>query len=278
MQNLDILSFGGLRLDGRRSQDLRSIQHNFSCVVGADGSVYLEQGLNKVTVAVHGPQEPTRRISEQLMHDNCSIVCRVSYMPCSGSEWKQRKAGDRKTLETENILRGIAEEIVVLDAHPRTELSIIVHVFETDGSILCTIVNAMCMALMDAGVPMYDMVFGCTVGCVQQRPPGQGSAVSTVSAASSGTGRVPAGGSINNAEEEEAFCVDLTQLEQNLGVSCMPVVMKGHSEEIIYMQLDSRIASLDLLNEAMITAIEGCRRLKSYIEAAMRRHGRHGKR
>jgi exosome complex component RRP41 len=65
MQNIDILALAGLRIDGRRSTDLRSMKHKLSAVKSADGSAYLEQGLNKVLVMVHGPQEPKRRVVDQ---------------------------------------------------------------------------------------------------------------------------------------------------------------------------------------------------------------------
>jgi ribonuclease PH len=65
MQNIDILALAGLRIDGRRPADLRSMKHKLSVVKSADGSAYLEQGLNKVLVMVHGPQEPKRRVLDQ---------------------------------------------------------------------------------------------------------------------------------------------------------------------------------------------------------------------
>lgn len=64
MQNVDILALAGLRIDGRRVDDLRSLKHKLAVVKTADGSAYLEQGLNKILVMVHGPQEPKRKLAE----------------------------------------------------------------------------------------------------------------------------------------------------------------------------------------------------------------------
>ena len=44
MQNSDILALAGLRIDGRRSNDLRTIRSNLDVITGCDGSSYLEQG------------------------------------------------------------------------------------------------------------------------------------------------------------------------------------------------------------------------------------------
>lgn len=44
MQNFDILALAGLRVDGRRNDEIRSIKHNIALVNYADGSAYYEQG------------------------------------------------------------------------------------------------------------------------------------------------------------------------------------------------------------------------------------------
>ncbi len=58
MQHADILALAHLRIDGRRSEELRQVKYKIGITSGAaagsnsnlvaDGSCYLEQGLNKV--------------------------------------------------------------------------------------------------------------------------------------------------------------------------------------------------------------------------------------
>ena len=71
MQNTDILALAGLRIDGRRPEDLRTIRHRLAVAETADGSAYLEQGLNKVMVMVHGPQEPKRKLNDHSVDKVC---------------------------------------------------------------------------------------------------------------------------------------------------------------------------------------------------------------
>jgi exosome complex component RRP41 len=101
-------------------------------------------------------------------------------------------------------------------------------------SVFCTIVNAVSLALMDAGVAMYDMISACSVGLVKN-----------------------------------SFCLDVTQLEQNAGGAYIPIVTKARSSEILFMQLDSRL-SLDKLAEAMEVGMEGCKQIKEYLESAIK--------
>jgi len=60
------------RVDGRRPDELRPIKMEVGVLDKADGSAYLEQGKNKILVAVYGPREahpntspsPTGRTSD----------------------------------------------------------------------------------------------------------------------------------------------------------------------------------------------------------------------
>jgi len=95
-------------------------------------------------------------------------------------------------------------------------------------------VNVMSLALMDAGVSMADVVTACGVAYVNNR-----------------------------------FYVDPTQIEQNYGGAYIPMVVKARSQEVVYLQLDSRL-SAEHLEVAMNKGIEGCRLVMNYMEAAVR--------
>ena len=62
----------------------------------------------------------------------------------------------------------------------------------------------------------------------------------------------------------------MNQIEQNSGGAYIPMAVKAQSEEVVFLQLDSRL-SMDSLGAAMEVALEGCRRLKTYITASMKR-------
>ena len=47
----------GLRLDGRKQDELRPIKIEVGILSNADGSAYIEQGKNKILAAVFGPKE-----------------------------------------------------------------------------------------------------------------------------------------------------------------------------------------------------------------------------
>lgn len=57
MPGPELLSSQGLRLDGRRPNELRRIRCKLGVFTQPDGSAYLEQGNTKVLAAVYGPHQ-----------------------------------------------------------------------------------------------------------------------------------------------------------------------------------------------------------------------------
>ena len=57
MAGYELLSDQGLRLDGRKPEELRQIKTRLGVFGQADGSAYLEQGNTKVLAAVYGPHD-----------------------------------------------------------------------------------------------------------------------------------------------------------------------------------------------------------------------------
>jgi hypothetical protein len=62
-----------------------------------------------------------------------------------------------------------------------------------------------------------------------------------------------------------------TQVEQSSGGAYLPIAVKSRSDEIVYLQLDSRL-SLDSLNDAMTAAMSGCRKLRVIMQDAIKSH------
>ena len=167
MQHADILALAGLRVDGRRPEEHRRLSFRVGAEGHqADGSCYCEHGLNKVLVLVNGPQEASRR--DQAEH-SAIIACQIMNAPFSGSERKKRKPSDRRSNELEIMVKQTLEPIVMLDLYPQSEIQLVVHILESDGSIESTVMNACTMALMDAGIAMLDMIVSCTVGEIRHQ-------------------------------------------------------------------------------------------------------------
>jgi exosome complex component RRP41 len=236
MQNADILALAGLRTDGRRPEDVRTVKFKFGVVPLADGSVYYEQGLNKVVVMIHGPQDSSggSGSGDAGLDDRGILKVHIENSPFSGTERKTRRIGDRRTAEMETVLKQTLDEIVLVNLYPKSEINIVVHILETDGSVLCAVLNAACLALVVAGVSLSDMLVSCSVGVIKDQ-----------------------------------FCQDCTMVEQTSGGAFLPVAIKARSEEVITLQLSSRL-SLEVLETALHAALDGCRKIRAVMEDGTR--------
>lgn len=67
---MDLLTDQGLRLDGRRANELRKIRCKLGVFDQPDGSAYLEQGNTKVLAAVYGPHQ----VGSKDTRDNPDII------------------------------------------------------------------------------------------------------------------------------------------------------------------------------------------------------------
>lgn len=67
-----------------------------------------------------------------------------------------------KEKEYEQIIRETFSPAILLENFPRAVISIVVQVVEDNGSLLSVAINAVSLALLDAGIPMLSVVTSAT--------------------------------------------------------------------------------------------------------------------
>ena len=72
----------------------------------------------------------------------------------------------RRIQEFSLALRQTFEEAVQTQLSPRSQIDISVLVLEQDGGVLQTAINAVTLALVDAGIPMNDYICATSAGLV----------------------------------------------------------------------------------------------------------------
>ncbi|KAI9595786.1 putative exosome complex exonuclease RRP41 [Syncephalis fuscata] len=168
MSRLELLSPEGLRVDGRRAAELRKLKCSLSPLPHADGSAYIEQGNTKVLAVVYGPRETRHRA--QVMHDRVYINVEYTVVPFSTGERKKRSKNDRRLLESALAIKQTFESAIQTNLYPRSQIDIYIQLLQDDGGALQASINAVTLALIDAGVPMLDYVCACTGGNVDNQP------------------------------------------------------------------------------------------------------------
>jgi len=139
----------GLRIDGRRLDQLRPIKLEVGILDKADGSAYIEQGKNKILAAVYGPREAHPK--HIALPERAVIRCRYHMAPFSVDERKS-PAPSRREMELSKVIRESLEPVVLTELYPRTMIAGI---------------TAASLALADAGIPMREIVAACAVGKIE---------------------------------------------------------------------------------------------------------------
>lgn len=73
-EKVKLVNENGIRIDGRKIDELRPIKMEVGVLNNADGSAYIEQGKNKILAAVYGPREAHPR--HLALPDRAVLRCR----------------------------------------------------------------------------------------------------------------------------------------------------------------------------------------------------------
>lgn len=155
------LIVNGLRLDGRKFDELRPIKIEANVLKRADGSCYLEMGKNKVIAAVYGPRE----VHPRHLQDPSKAIIRYRYnMAPFSVEERKRPGPDRRSIEISKVSKEAFEAVIMKELFPRSAIDIFVEVLQADAGSRTACLNAASVALVDAGVPMKGIITSVAVG------------------------------------------------------------------------------------------------------------------
>ena len=221
----------GLRLDGRKIDELRPLKLEVGILPNADGSAYVEHGKNKIIVGVFGPREMhPKHLS---MADRMVIRCRYHMAPFSVPERKS-PAPSRREVELGKVIRESLEPSVFNDLYPRTGVDVFIEVLQADGGTRCASITAASLALADAGIPMRDLVVACAAGKV-----------------------------------DDQVVLDLMDEEDKLGVADVPVAYMPSLNAITLLQMDG-ILTPEELEKAINMAMDGCKKIYAMQKEALK--------
>ena len=226
-----LLDKKGLRLDGRKPEELRPIKIEVGVLSNADGSAYIQQGKNKILAAVYGPKELHPK--HLALPDRTVLRCRYHMAPFSVQERKS-PAPSRREIEISKVIRESLEPTVFLEYYPRTGIDIFIEVLQADGGTRCASITAASLALADAGIPMRDLVAACAAGKI-----------------------------------DNTIVLDLMDTEDKIGTADVPVAMMPNLNAVTLLQMDG-ILTLEEFEKAMNLALEGCKTIYSIQKEALK--------
>jgi len=222
----------GLRVDGRKFDELRPIKIEVGTLERANGSAYIEWGKNKILAAVYGPREVHPR--HLALPDRTLFRCRYHMAPFSTEE-RKNPAPSRREIELSKVIREAVEPSIFTELFPRTGIDVFIEVLESEGGTRCAGITATSLALADAGIPLKDLIVACAAGKVD----GQ-------------------------------IVLDLDEVEDQKGQADLPVAISLRTGEITLLQMDG-IMSAEEYEKALNLAIEGCGRVHEMQREALKK-------
>ena len=127
MAGLELLSPEGLRLDGRKPNELKQTVCKVGVFDEADGSASIEHGNTKAICSVYGPHESVNRGKSR--HDKAVINCQYSMATFSTTERRSKPKGDRRSIEIALMLEKVFDAAILTNLYPRSQIDIYVQVF-----------------------------------------------------------------------------------------------------------------------------------------------------
>lgn len=221
-----------IRVDGRQYNELREVKIESGVLPNADGSAYIEMGRNKIICGVFGPREMHPK--HMAKPNEAVLKCRYHMAPFSVDP-RRSPAPSRRDQEITMVMRFALEPAVFLERYPRSSIDIYVEILEADGGTRCASINAASVALVDAGIPMKDLVSACAVGKIDDR-----------------------------------LIVDLGDYEDKKGQSDLPLAYMPKLDKVTLLQMDG-IMKTEEVEEAIKLAIDGCKQIYEIQREALKK-------
>lgn len=209
----------GKRLDGRTPDEMRNMRIQAGVLSEADGSAFIEWGGNKIICGVYGPRECIPRHAANPY--KAVIKCRYMMSPFSSLEEHSRSGPSRRSTELSKVIKECFENLIIAEKFPNTQIDIYIDVLQAEGGTRTASITAATVALVNAGIPLKDMVAAVSVG-----------------------------------KANEELLLDLGKTEDNFGQSDVPIAISARDKKILLLQMDGLLTvdelekTLDMAQEA----------------------------
>ena len=153
------------RPDGRKGGgSLRPLAAEVSCLNRADGSAKFSSGSTQILAAVYVPAAPRipsrERVGEAVIGVVFNFGTKAAATADNMSNTNPGYGANERELE-----RFIGDSLMVcvaIEKYARTVIEIFIQVIKADGSLVATALNAVTLALLDAGIQMNSLPVATT--------------------------------------------------------------------------------------------------------------------
>ena len=211
------------RFDGRKFDEMREMKAEVGVIPNADGSAMFSFGDTIAIAAVYGPKP----LHPQHLQNPQKGIIRCVYDMLSFSVTQRKKPGpSRRSQEISKVTEWALSPIIKIGEFPNTVVDVHIMITQANASTRCAGINAACIALAQAGIPMSEMVSAVSIGKVDDKIV------------------------VDLIKEEEDY-------EEGEGATDMPMAFLSRSGKISLLQLDGK-TSPEKLKEAIEAGEKAC--------------------
>jgi polyribonucleotide nucleotidyltransferase len=245
----------GLRLDGRKPREVRSIWSEVDYLPSAHGSAVFTRGeTQSLTTVTLGTKLDEQMIDGAMISGTSKFILHYNFPGFSTGEVKPNRGPGRREVGHGNLaFRALKQVLPPDDKNPYT-IRIVSDILESNGSSSMATVCAGALALMDAGVPVKGPVSGIAMGMISDSETGKYAILSDI---------------LGDEDHLGDMDFKVTGTEQGITACQMDLKVDGLTYEVLREALlQAKEGRLHILNEMKKTLAEARPDLKPHTPRA----------
>ena len=163
-----------IRLDGRKTNEVRPIWTEVDILPKAHGSAVFTRGETQALVTVTlGTKLDEQTIDGAVIEGTNNFILHYNFPGFATGEAKSQRSTSRREIGHGNLAERALKSMVPHDETMPYTVRVVSDILESNGSSSMASVCGGCLALMDAGVPMRKPVAGVAMGMISDSESGK---------------------------------------------------------------------------------------------------------
>jgi len=157
----------GIRLDGRKTDEIRPIWSEVDPLPAAHGSAVFTRGeTQSLTTVTLGTKLNEKMIDEVLFQGSHKFVLHYNFPPFSTGDARPARGTSRREIGHGNLAHRALKNMMPEDSENPYAIRVVSDILESNGSSSMATVCAGSLALMDAGIKLKKPVSGIAMGLI----------------------------------------------------------------------------------------------------------------
>lgn len=170
----DLVLNEGVRLDGRKTNEIREIWSEVDCLPSPHGSALFTRGeTQSLTTVTLGTKLDQQMIDGAMISGSNKFILHYNFPGFSTGEVKPNRGPGRREVGHGNLALRALKQVLPPDADNPYTIRVVSDILESNGSSSMATVCAGSLALMDAGLPVKGPVSGIAMGMISDSKTGK---------------------------------------------------------------------------------------------------------